>query len=185
MLSHLALVLLAAKSPLTPLVTPRPLEQSRHLKQRPAAVGKQRGDATAIYKKVAPSTVLVRLDSSFGSGVVISKDGLVLTNHHVVVRGKLDNLAVTVTVTRGQLDANGVMERLDTPLTARVLAWNEEADVALLKLDQPPDDLAFSPLAARGVTPGAAVFAMGHGGIGLMWSLRVCNATAVGGDKET
>lgn len=185
MLTQLLLLSLTASDPIGAILAPRPLAQARLITQRPAPVGTTRGDETAMYKKVAASTVLVRLEGSYGSGVVISKDGLILTNHHVAASGRIENLTVTAHITRGRLTAEGVMERLDEPLLARVLSWNPDSDVALLKLDAAPADLVFAPLASKPVTPGAQVYALGHGGIGLLWSMRVCNVTAVGVRDQT
>lgn len=47
----------------------------------PAATG---GEAKDVFRKISPSVVLVRDLEGFGSGVVLTADGLILTNLHVV-----------------------------------------------------------------------------------------------------
>lgn len=174
-----------ASAPPVLLSTGRPLEQSPLLLRAPAPLLKTRGDAAALYRKVAAATVMVRLEGSYGSGVVISNDGLVLTNHHVVEDGTREGFEVKVDITRGRLGADGLMKPTDEVLAAHVLSWDEESDVALLRIDAPPADLVSVPLATEATSPGAQVYALGHGGIGLMWSIRVCNVNAVGIKQQT
>ena len=68
-----------------------------------------------------------RYESSLGSGVVISADGYVLTNSHVVGQGEVE---VTV----------GLGDKRE--LRAKVIGVDPSTDLALLKVDaaQPADD---------------------------------------------
>jgi len=61
-----------------------------------------------------------RLSSSIGSGVILSKDGLVLTNAHVV-----SPRAVEISVTLASLERVG----------AKLVGWDHWTDLALLRLD--------------------------------------------------
>ena len=61
-----------------------------------------------------------RLQSSIGSGVILSADGLVLTNAHVV-----GPRAVEITVTLANLENVG----------ARLVGWDHWTDLALIRLD--------------------------------------------------
>ena len=61
-----------------------------------------------------------RFDGSIGSGVILSEDGLILTNAHVV-----SPKAVEVTVTLSSLENVG----------AKLVGWDHWTDLALLKLD--------------------------------------------------
>jgi serine protease Do len=61
-----------------------------------------------------------RLESSIGSGVILSADGLVLTNAHVV-----GPRAVEITVTLASLENVG----------AKLVGWDHWTDLALLRLD--------------------------------------------------
>ena len=70
------------------------------------------------FAAIMPAVVTVRIGNGHGSGFVISEDGLILTNQHVV--GKARRVAIV-------LD-NGV------EVTARVLARHDVRDVALIKM---------------------------------------------------
>ena len=61
-----------------------------------------------------------RLSSSIGSGVILSKDGLVLTNAHVV-----SPRAIEISVTLASLERVG----------AKLVGWDHWTDLALLRLD--------------------------------------------------
>ena len=65
---------------------------------------------------------------SLGSGFIISKDGLVVTNNHVVEGA--DEIKVSL---RGG----------GKPLTAKLLGRDEEADLALLKIEDAKNEFAF------------------------------------------
>lgn len=67
---------------------------------------------------ILPAVVTVRLGRSHGSGFVISEDGLILTNQHVV--GAAKNVTIVF--------SNGV------EVAAKVLARHEVRDVALIKM---------------------------------------------------
>ncbi|MFM8972820.1 MAG: S1C family serine protease [Actinomycetota bacterium] len=85
-------------------------------------------DADAIAKRVVPSTVNImttmRSGESAGTGIIISDDGFVLTNNHVIA----DSTNVKVDV-GGRGDIR----------TATVLGYDVADDVALLKLADPSD----------------------------------------------
>lgn len=86
--------------------------------------------ASAVYQEVGPSVVQVNVSSQVrgwasvggtGSGVVVDKSGLILTNYHVVQGG------TTITV----LFSNGETR------SAKVLGTDKGNDLALLKVDLP------------------------------------------------
>jgi S1-C subfamily serine protease len=133
-----------------------------------------------LYRKVAPATVIVRVGEGYGTGVLISSDGLVLTNHHVVAQGERDELRVKVNVERGTLGPDGTMVRTGESVSAHVLRWDARLDLAVLRIDGTSKDLPFVPLASVAATPGEPVAVLGHGAIGLLWSIRDCVVTAAG-----
>jgi S1-C subfamily serine protease len=92
-----------------------------------------RANASSIYKELSPSVVLVAAKGSLGTGSVVSKDGEILTNWHVV--GK--NEAVVVVFKPGKFANVSTAEKL----VADVVKIDEEKDLALIKLRNPPNNL--------------------------------------------
>lgn len=111
------------------------------------------GDAQ-LFAEHAGSVVLILGKSSLGSGAIVSPDGLILTNHHVVSEGS--DYAVVFYRPDGRID-------LAPRQTARLVKVDQIADLALLRLDTPPDDL--KPLRFAGpddLKVGIDVHAIGH-----------------------
>ncbi len=87
-----------------------------------------------------------QVQNSLGSGVIVSDDGLVVSNYHVV--GEATNIRVVLTDRR--------------EVGATVLLADQEADLAVLKLDQ-TDDLTALPLRdSDTVEVGDLVLAIGN-----------------------
>ena len=123
----------------------------------------ERGDGSFTFPETRSSgtdptddqsrgVVLVNTVTAFGggagTGVVLSADGLVLTNYHVVE----DSTTVQVTVaTTGET------------YDAEVLGHDQTEDVALLQLDG-AEDLATAQLDDDGTSPDDAVTAVGNAG---------------------
>lgn len=108
-----------------------------------------------VYKKAAPATVLVVTESGVGSGVVISQEGGVLTNWHVV-----QNETQVAVVFKPQ---RGIEVRKDLAFAARVIAVNQETDLALLKILTPPQNLTVLLLGdLADIEVGQDVHAIGH-----------------------
>lgn len=114
-----------------------------------------------IYRTAAPSVVFIKTcmtadcsQSGVGSGSVISQDGLVLTNHHVIDKGQ--KIMAAFMSPNGQLD--------DVVVTrAQVVKVDAEADLALLRLEQVPAAVQPLPLGdMNDVVVGADVHAIGH-----------------------
>ena len=109
-----------------------------------------------LYRKTSRGVVLVIAgERSLGSGSVISSDGLVLTNWHVVQRKKA--VVVVFKPPRGsevrEQDAYiGVVTKID-----------EVADLALVKLMTPPPNITVLKLGSMNqVEVGVDVHAIGH-----------------------
>jgi serine protease Do len=109
-------------------------------------------------ERVGAGVVLVRVPSSSGSGFVISEEGHVLTNAHVIQGER--NVGVTLFLGRGtELDKRAI-ERVE------ILAVNPTWDLALLKL--PAKELAgltLTPIPfgrSEEVRAGQAVFSIGN-----------------------
>jgi S1-C subfamily serine protease len=92
------------------------------------------------------AVVTIKQKEGFGSGVVISSAGLIVTNYHVVD----DNREVKVKLNTG------------ISLSAKVIKTNPAADLALLKVDV--QDLPSLPLSQRESELGEEVIAIGTPG---------------------
>jgi S1-C subfamily serine protease len=111
-------------------------------------------DVSAIAAKVAPDIVDVNVTFNYqdaegaGTGIVLTSDGLVLTNNHVI------DEATKVSVTDV---GNG------KTYPATVLGYDKTHDVALLQL-QGASNLQTAKLASSGASVGQAVVAIGNAG---------------------
>ncbi len=101
-----------------------------------------------IYEKASPAVVTIKMDDgSSGSGFIVNKDGLIITNQHVV-----DN-AKTVTV----ILKNGSKVQADVVGFA-----NNAVDLAAIKIRKPGNNLPVLPLApSNNVKVGQSVYAIG------------------------
>jgi S1-C subfamily serine protease len=144
-----------------------------------APIPKAKGDVQEIYKKVAPATVVVRSQHGFGSGVVIDPAGFVLTNHHVAQGGDSQDFRVRVWVQLGELK-DGVMEKSGPELEAYVHKWDPLIDLAVVKIVNPPANLPSIKVSRTDPSPGEAVSAIGHGGIGLLWAIKDGEISSIG-----
>ena len=115
-----------------------------------------------IYQMALPQVVGISIDvpttgffgnvstsTAAGSGFIISTDGYILTNHHVIEPGLQDNLPINVTMYDG------------TQYIAQVVGYEVANDVALIKIDA--DELSAATLADFGtVEPGQRIYAIGN-----------------------
>ncbi len=87
-------------------------------------------ETTAIAAKVLPSVVTIEVsgttDAGSGSGVVISSDGYIITNTHVVtLEGAVEDARLRVTTSDGRL------------FDATIVGIDPVYDIAVIKLDAP------------------------------------------------
>lgn len=87
-----------------------------------------------VAERALAATVAVQVGRAAGSGVIINKDGLVLTVAHVI--GKEERRARILLPDGRQL-------------IGRTLGANHDGDAGMVQLENPPDDLPFAPLAAQ------------------------------------
>ena len=102
------------------------------------------GTAAAAAAKVAKSVVVVETKDAIGSGFVVSPDGLILTNHHVVD----DFKKVTVTFGDGRT-ASGTVTAIDT-LTDLALVRVKLPDLTAVELGRSGDLAVGDPVIAIG-----------------------------------
>ena len=104
----------------------------------PAAAQRAPESMAGVAKKVIPSVVTVRVTGAIGSGFVVSPDGYVITNDHVV-EGADDTLSVAF--------SDG------TTSAATLVGRDPESDIAVLKVakaDAPPVEFGDSDQIAVG-----------------------------------
>lgn len=138
-------------------------------------------DLGELYKSAGAATVVVRVPGSVGSGAVIDPSGVVLTNHHVVDGGKLDGLTAKVKVVLGQYsDEIRAFEPVEGQYDGVVIKYDQERDLALVRIISPPAELASVSLASELPHPGQRVAAIGHAGAGMLWAIKSGEVSATG-----
>lgn len=102
-----------------------------------------------VYEKASPAVVSIDVGNATGSGTIISRDGLVLTNAHVISQAGRRRLTVTLSDGRR--------------LPAEVLAFADRGlDLAVVKI-QGQNNLPTIPLAPAGsVKVGQRAYAIGN-----------------------
>ncbi len=124
-----------------------------------------------IYKKVSPSIVSV-LANSFegsgsGSGVIMSEDGYIITNNHVVESAQ----QVTVQLSDG------------TQIPATIIGRDEKTDLAVLKVDSDENLTAAEFGDSDALQPGEYAYAIGSpGGVELANTITGGRISAINRD---
>lgn len=109
-----------------------------------------------VYQAASHSVVLVLADDGFGSGALISADGKIVTNLHVV--GDAKEVGVVF-----KPAAEGASFGKADVRRAKVIRRDEVADLALLQVSEVPAGAQPLTLAASGaVQVGSDVHAIGH-----------------------
>lgn len=101
---------------------------------------------TSVAEKVGPSVVGIRTtyqsineffgeqsDGGEGSGIIISSDGYILTNHHVVEKA-LNNK--TRDIRKGSKIEVYLPNKIDKPYTAVIKGYDAKTDLAVLKINE-------------------------------------------------
>jgi serine protease Do len=103
-----------------------------------------------VIKQALPATVAVEVRGAAGSGVIVNKEGLVLTAAHVV----------------GRPGRRAWIELPDgRRLPGRSLGADHDVDAGMIQLDAPPADLPFAPMhKGEELQPGEWVVTIGQPG---------------------
>ncbi len=115
------------------------------------------GEASAqpsIYKKVDPSVVVIRQETSLGSGFIISKEGHILTNGHVVTARDPDD-------PKKPAKSITVLLHDETKYQADVIGFCLNPDVALLKIKTDRELIPVTLGDSKKVSIGQRCFAAG------------------------
>lgn len=109
-----------------------------------------------LYKTISPSVVLILTKVASGSGSVISNDGLILTNYHVIEKYK------DVTVIFKPLKDTQKIQDSDIK-KGRVIKVDQISDLALIKIDGMPQFKSPIKLGDDSdISVGIDVHAIGH-----------------------
>ena len=132
-----------------------------------------------IYERAAPGVVLIighpeqGEGGSGGTGSIIRKDGLVLTNAHVVIEEKTGKPypRLSLYLKPDRVTGNPKTD-LSRRVNASVTAFNRQLDLALLKMEAAPAPLPVLDLSDPDrVKIGERVVAIGHPEQGGLWTL--------------
>ena len=111
----------------------------------------------ALFRKVDHSVVMISHELALGSGFILTPDGTIMTNGHVVMAPDAEDprdVAKRITVTLHN----------DRKYPARVIGHGLDPDVALIKIDLAPGDEPLVPVAlgdSDAVRTGQRCFAFG------------------------
>ena len=125
------------------------------LKPDAASFSRSVNDAR-LFQRISPSVVLIVAGDSLGSGAVIDRDGLVITNWHVI-NGAKDIAVILKPEREGAKPARADIR------VANIVKYDEIADLALLRIEALPPRVA--PIRLGGISDigvGLDVHAIGH-----------------------
>ncbi len=115
-----------------------------------------------VFKNASPSVVKVFTKTGSGSGSLISEDGLILTNWHVVKGAKEAGIAF-IPKRRGKVSK-------DDLIMGKVIKINGETDLALIQLDSIPKNIKPLVISTDDPEIGQDVHAIGHPQGGSDWT---------------
>lgn len=132
-------------------------------------------NSSDFFKKIRESTVIISSGDGWGSGAIISPDGLVLTNHHVIsehlfltrLNGDTPKFdVITCKVNNGRAK-KGVTYK------AELIASDPSKDLAILKIAR-PSNIEFKYFHFNNENHmGEKCYVVGSQGGGLAWSVRM------------
>jgi serine protease Do len=156
-----------------------------------AASAAQAFSAADIYRNSSSSVVLIFgfSDSgagSSGTGSILTADGLVLTNNHVVTNSETGRLFSNLVVYLKPVPISGDNRKdLTTPYLVDVVARDPDLDLALLRIKDAPTGLRPIEVAdSEEVEIGESVAAIGHPGGGGLWTLTTGTVSSKRRDNE-
>ena len=113
-------------------------------------------DGRQIFEKAKSGVVYVVTDKGTGSGVLISQQGYILTNWHVVEGAELSSIKIAFHPVYYSSDVE------DYFFEVEVIKTNKVNDLALLKINNPPKDIKVINISSIIPATGSEVHAIGH-----------------------
>lgn len=134
--------------------------------------------AKEIYEALSPAVVVIRgsgsgVVGSLGAGSIVSSDGLIITNAHLVIekQSKKPYPAIFIYLKPNRLTGN-YSDDLSRYFSAKVVHYSNELDLALLQATDLPSRINSIELADPSeIKVGEEVAAIGHPEQGGFWSL--------------
>lgn len=161
------------------------------LAQIGAAGDAQTFSAATVYRNSSSSVVLIfgfsdSGSGSSGTGSILTRDGLILTNNHVVANVKTGKLFPNLVVYFKPVPISGDNRKdLTKPFLVDVIARDPELDLALLRVKDAPSGLRPIEFAdSDEVEIGESVAAIGHPGGGGLWTLTTGTISSKRQDKD-
>jgi len=122
----------------------------------PARFGSRGVRDVQNYRKYSPSVALIVTDTGIGSGFLISNEGLIVTNYHVI--DDANSIAVIF-----KPSVEGATPTKKDAVSASVVRVDQKSDLALIKVSRGPQTTTPISLGSlANVSVGADVFAIGH-----------------------
>ena len=135
-------------------------------------------DYRTLYRQTAPTVVFIAALTqgnygSSGTGSIITKEGHVLTNHHVIWDDKGNRVCPRIFVFLKPPKVTGENANdLSRQYRAKVLHYDAKLDLAVLQIQNPPDNLPILAMQNSDlVETGAPTIAIGHPEQGVRWTL--------------
>jgi serine protease Do len=147
--------------------------------------------AASIYRNTSSSVVLIfgfneSGAGSSGTGSILTRDGYVLTNNHVVTDGNTHKLFPNLVVYFKPTPISGDNKKdLTTPYLVDVIAHDTDLDLALLRIKDSPLNLRPIEIGnSEEVDIGESVAAIGHPGGGGLWTLTTGTVSSKRRDQK-
>ena len=142
------------------------------------AAGTLMVDYRQLYKQASPGVVFIAAlfegnQGASGTGSIVTNDGVVLTNHHVIWDDKKNRVAPRIFIFLKPPRVTGENANdLKRQYRAEVLAYDKGLDLAALRIVNPPQGIRILPfMPSENVDIGAPSAAIGHPEQGVRWTL--------------
>ena len=135
---------------------PTRIAQGVEATEKPTRFGSRGVRDVQNYRKFSPSVALIITEAGIGSGFVVSTDGTILTNYHVIDGAKSVSVVFKPSV-------EGTAPSKTNAVSASVVRVDQRSDLALIRVNRIPVSATPIPLGqVAKIAIGSDVFAIGH-----------------------